>query len=169
MLSAHSTTERQLAALEASLKVNESSCARETATLRNCTDALQTLHESLRAIEENALQQAVATTEQHGSTSSRVSEPYFSQSHTCAPWLRRNDLTPSPTNGMVSSRRVLMVGLTGWDKWYSWADNTPMASPNTGGEDYCTLNTNSYSFSVRVACNSELCRLLTISRQLTES
>lgn len=132
-------TQQELTALKESLHAREKTCMRE------CADELQTLRQTLLAKDENIsrlmqqMNQASATEQTRESPSTDgVSRSYMSLAHTCAPWLRRDALMPSTTIDMVSSRRILMVGLTGWDRWHSMADGTITAT-HTSGEDYCTL------------------------------
>lgn len=131
-------TQQELTTLKESLHAREKTCIRE------CADEMQTLRQTLIAKDENIsrlvqqMNQMSATQQRESPSTVGVSQSYMSLSYTCAPWLRRHDSTPSTTTDMVSSRRVLMVGLTGWDRWHSMADGTITAT-HTSGEDYCTL------------------------------
>lgn len=133
------TTQQELTTLKESLHAREKTCIRE------CADEMQTLRQTLLAKDENIsrivqqMNQVSGTQQRESPSTAGVSQSHMSLSHTCAPWLRRDDSTPSTTTDMVSSRRVLMVGLTGWDRWHSMADGTITAT-HTSGEDYCTLD-----------------------------
>jgi hypothetical protein len=125
---------RQEEAHQANEKACAEACAQELASVRGGLSAkeeeLSQLKRTLATLKSGAHTRAQA---QDNGQSSIISP---SSAAACAPWLGAGVMSSSSgSNGLLSTRRVVMVGLTSWAAWHGLpsSERTPA---HTSGEDY---------------------------------